>query len=190
MKTQTLLPPEITAATGARWTVDPIHSTAGFSVRHMKFTTVHGRFGHFTGAIRFDPGHVERSSVDVTIQTASIDTGVDARDAHLRSADFFDVGQYPTATFTSTSVEGSGERFVINGELTIKDITHPVTVTAEYLGSDTNPSGVEIAGFSARGKLNRRAFGLNWNQALESGGVLVGDEIRLAFEIQASRTAS
>jgi polyisoprenoid-binding protein YceI len=190
METTTLQRPEVTVDAGTTWRIDPNHSTIGFSVKHMMFATVRGRFDDFAGTIRFDPDQVDRSSVDVTIQTASIDTGIGARDTHLRSADFFDAERVPTATFQSTSVEGDGKRFVIRGELTIRGVTHQVSLHGQYQGRGINPSGVEVTGFEARGKLNRKAFGLNWNQALESGGVLVGDEVTIAIDIQASRITS
>jgi polyisoprenoid-binding protein YceI len=175
-----------TATRTTTWTIDPNHSTLGFAVKHMKFTTVHGRFDDFDGAIRFDPDDLANSRVDVTIQTASVDTGVGPRDADLRSEKFFDVEHFPVATFRSTDIEGDAERFTVHGELTIKGNTRPITLDAEYQGRDVNPSGIEVAGFAATGKLNRKDYGLGWNQALESGGVLVGDEIKLSFEIQAS----
>jgi polyisoprenoid-binding protein YceI len=179
-----------TATRMTTWTIDPAHSMLEFAVKHMMFTTVKGRFGDFSGTFAFDPRNVDDSSVEVTIQTASIDTGIGARDAHLRSADFFDVARYPTAAFRGTGVEGDGERFVIEGELTIKGITRPISLEAEYQGRGVNPSGVEVAGFEARGRLNRKDFGLNWNQALESGGVLVGDEIKIAITVQAGSVVS
>lgn len=168
------------------WTIDPHHSTIGFAVKHMRFTTVHGRFDDVAGTIRFDPDDLARSGVDVAIQTASVNTGVGPRDSDLRSAKFFDVEHYPVATFHSTRVEGDAGRFTIHGDVTIKGITRPIALAAEYQGRDVNPSGVEVAGFEATARLNRKDFGLGWNQALESGGVLVGDEITLDFEIQAS----
>ena len=174
-----------TATRTTTWAIDPNHSTVGFAVKHMMFATVRGRFNDVAGTIRFDPDHIERSSVDVTIQTASVDTGIGPRDADLRSANFFDVERFPTMTFHSTSVEGEGERLTIHGELTIKGTTRPIALAAEYQGRGANPSGTEVAGFEATGKLNRKDFGLNWNQALESGGVLVGDEIKLSIEIEA-----
>jgi polyisoprenoid-binding protein YceI len=175
-------------AAATQWLIDPHHSTIGFAVKHMMFATVHGRFDSFEGTIRFDPDNIERSSVDVTIQTASIHTGVGPRDMDLRSEKFFD--DYPTAIFRSTSIKCGVDRFVIEGELTIKGITRPISLEAEYQGRGVNPSGIEVTGFEARGRLNRKDFGLNWNQALESGGVLVGDEIKLSFDIQAGRIAS
>ena len=190
METPTLLRPEARVATSTMWKIDPAHSTIGFSVRHMMFATVRGRFDDFAGTIQFDPDQPDRSSANVTIQTSSIDTGIGARDTHLRSADFFDAEHVPTATFHSTRVEGNGRRFVIRGELTIRGVTRQVSLQGEYQGRGINPSGVEVAGFEARGTLNRKDFGLNWNQALESGGVLVSDEVTLAIDIQASRITS
>jgi polyisoprenoid-binding protein YceI len=178
-----------TTTTTTTWTIDPNHSVLEFAVKHMMFTTAKGRFEDFAGTIKFDPDNVASSSVEVTIQTASIATNTADRDAHLRSADFFDAEQYPTATFRSTSVEGDGEDFVIHGELTIKGITRPVTLKTEYQGTGINPWGVEVAGFEARGKFNRKDFGLNWNQALESGGVLVSDEVKLSLDIQAAKAS-
>ncbi len=175
-----------TATRTTTWTIDPNHSTVGFAVKHMMFATVRGRFNDVAGTIRFDPDHIERSSVDVTIQTASVDTGIGPRDADLRSANFFDVERFPTMSFHSTSVEGDGERFTVHGQLTIKGTTRPIALAAEYQGRGANPAGAEVAGFAATGKLNRRDFGLTWNQALESGGVLVGDDIKLNLEIEAA----
>lgn len=178
--------------TTTTWTIDPAHSVLGFSVKHMMFTTARGRFSDFSGTIEFDPENVAASSVEVTIDTASINTSTADRDAHLRSADFFDVDEHPTATFRSTSVEADeddDDDFLIHGELTIKGITKPVTLKAEYEGTGVNPWGVEVAGFEAKGKFNRKDFGLNWNQALESGGVLVSDEVKLSIDVQAAKAS-
>lgn len=174
-----------TATRTTTWTIDPNHSTIGFAVKHMMIATVRGRFNDFAGAIEFDPEQVERSSVDVSIRTASIDTGIGPRDNDLRSTRFLDAERFPAMAFRSTSVEGNCERFVIHGDLTIKGTTRPIALAAEYQGRGTNLSGTEVAGFEASGTLNRKDFGLNWNQALESGGVLVGDEIKLSIEIEA-----
>jgi polyisoprenoid-binding protein YceI len=182
--------PEAEIDASTKWRIDPNHSTIGFAVKHMMFATVHGRFNDFTGTILFDQVHVERSGVDVTIQSASVDTGIDSRDTDLRSARFFDAETYSQMTFSSTSVAGHGERFIIDGDLTIKGITCPISLETEYRGSGINPSGVEVAGFEATGKLNRKDFGLNWNQTLESGGVLVSDEVKIAITLQANRFTS
>lgn len=175
-----------TATTTKTWTIDPAHSVVEFAVKHMMFTTAKGRFQDFSGTITFDEQNVENSSVDVTIQTASINTNTEDRDAHLRSADFFDSEQYPEATFRSTKVEPKrGNDFTVTGDLTIKGVTNQVTLDATYQGSGKNPWGVEVAGFEAKTSFNRKDFGLTWNQALESGGVLVSDEVKLTLEIQA-----
>lgn len=171
--------------TQTTWAIDANHSTLEFAVKHMMFTTVKGRFEDFTGTIQFDSAHVENSRVDVTIHTGSLNTNTAARDNHLCSADFFDAENYPVATFHSTSVEGAGDNLVVTGDLTIKGITHPITLKAEYQGSGINPYGITVAGFEASGSINRKTFGLGWNQALQSGGVLIGDEVKLSLEIQA-----
>ncbi len=168
------------------WNIDTAHSVLEFSVKHMMFTTAKGRFSEFSGTIQFDPENVAASSVEVTINPASITTNTADRDAHLRSADFFDVENYPQATFRSTRVSGSADDLVIEGELTIKDTTRPVTLKGEFQGTGVNPWGVQVAGFEAKGKFNRKDFGLNWNQALESGGVLVSDEVKLSIDVQAA----
>jgi polyisoprenoid-binding protein YceI len=178
-----------TATKTTTWNIDTSHSVLEFSVKHMMFTTAKGRFEDFSGTIQFDPQNVAGASVDVTIQTGSINTNTADRDGHLRSADFFDAENHPTATFRSTSVEGDAEDFKIHGELTIKDVTRPVTLKGEFQGTGVNPWGVEVAGFEAKGKFNRKDFGLNWNQALESGGVLVSDEVKLGLDIQAAKAS-
>jgi polyisoprenoid-binding protein YceI len=190
MATPTLQRPTAATSTGSTWRIDAAHSTIGFAVKHMRFTTVHGRFSAVAGTIRLAPDHIARSRVDVTIDTASIDTGVGARDAHLRSADFFDVERYPVASFHSTRVAGTAHRLVVDGDLTIRGVTQPISLTGAYQGTGIDPSGVEVAGFEATGRLDRKAFGLGWNQALESGGVLVGNEVRLTLELQARRVDS
>ncbi|HWV24539.1 MAG TPA: YceI family protein [Thermomicrobiales bacterium] len=167
------------------WQIDVNHSVLEFAVRHMMITTVKGRFDAFTGIIDFDIDDIRNSRVDVTIQTDSINTTIAPRDNHLRSADFFDVDRYPTATYRSTRIEGTIEAFTIYGDLTIKDVTRPVVLAASYQGRGVNPAGVEVAGFEARGAINRMDFGLTWNQALEGGGVLVKNEVTLNFDIQA-----
>lgn len=173
------------------WTIDPAHSVLEFAVKHMMFTTAKGRFQDFSGTIVFDEQNVQDASVEVVIKTASIDTNTDDRDAHLRSADFFDSENYPEATFRSTRVEPKGgSDFTVYGDLTIKDVTREVVLDAAFQGTGKNPWGVEVAGFEAKTSFNRKDFGLTWNQALESGGVLVSDDVKLSFEIQAGRAES
>ena len=178
-----------TATTTTTWNIDTAHSVLEFSVKHMMFTTAKGRFNEFAGTIQYDPQNPANSSVEVTINPASINTNTADRDAHLRSADFFDVETYPEASYRSTSVRAKGDDLVIEGELTIKGITRPVTLEAEYQGAGVNPWGVEVAGFEAKGKFSRKDFGLNWNQALESGGVLVSDEVKLNLAVQAAKAS-
>jgi polyisoprenoid-binding protein YceI len=171
------------------WQLDPAHTTIEFAVKHMMFTTVRGRFTRFSGAIRVDEQHPDQSAVDVDIEAASIDTGVTDRDAHLRSADFLDVDNQPTITFRSTRVDGAhkkaGDRFNITGELAIRGKAIPVRIEATFEGVGTDPWGKLRAGFSARTEIDRREWGLRWNQALETGGVLVGHSVKIEIEAQA-----
>jgi polyisoprenoid-binding protein YceI len=182
-------------AAGARtvWTIDPAHSLIEFSAKHMMITTVKGRFRKVTGSIFTDEQHPDRSGVEVEIAADSIDTGTADRDQHLRSPDFLDVGHFPTITFKSTRIEGAyakpGDSFRVTGDLTIRGTTRPVTLEATYDGRGKDPWGGERASFSATGKLDRRDFGLTWNQALETGGILVSNELRIAVEVQATKQA-
>ena len=168
------------------WTIDLAHSMVEFSVKHMMFSTVKGLFTDFSGTIELDDQDIANSSVDVVIQAASIDTRDEGRNAHLKSADFFDVETYPTITFKSTSVEPKDdEEFNVTGDLTLHGVTKPVVLKVEQTGRGMSPFGFEVAGFSAKTKISRKDFGLNWNAALETGGVLVGDEIKISIEIEA-----
>lgn len=176
----------MSATQTATWTVDQAHSVVGFSVRHMMVTKVSGQFERFSGTISFDPANVTAATVEVEIETASITTRSADRDAHLRSADFFDAETYPTITFKSTSVEpGKGERFHVHGDLTMHGVTKSVVLDTEFNGSGTSPFGHTVAGFEASTKFNRSDFGLSWNAALETGGVMVSDEIRITLDIEA-----
>jgi polyisoprenoid-binding protein YceI len=168
------------------WQIDFSHSAIEFSVRHMMLAKTRGRFETFTGTIRADEQHPERSVVDVQIDMASLTTRDEQRDQHLKSPDFFDVVKYPYMTFKSTKLELIDETHAkLVGDLTIKDITHPVTLEVEYHGQSKSPWGTTSAGFSAETKINRRDWGLTWKVALESGGVLVGDEVTISIEIEA-----
>jgi polyisoprenoid-binding protein YceI len=165
--------------------IDKAHSEATFQVRHL-LTKVRGRFSDFRGTIQFDEAAPARSSVEFTVQAASIDTSEPDRDKHLRSADFFDVEKFPTLTFTSESVAPHGsERFDVNGTLTIRGTAKDLTIPVTYLGAARDPWGNERAAFEAEVTINRKDFGLNWNAALETGGFLVGDEVRISLSIQA-----
>lgn len=180
-------------ATRTRWTLDPAHTLVEFSARHMMLTTVKGRFADVKGSIEVDEADLARSSVLVEIAAASIDTRSEQRDQHLRSADFFDVERFPTITFRSTRVEGRaaapGDRFKVVGELTIRGNTREVALDVVFEGFGQDPWGGERASYSAEAELDRQDFGLTWNQALEAGGVLVSNRIRLSFEVQAVKSA-
>lgn len=172
----------------AKWTFDLAHTSADFSARHMMITTVRGGFKNVTGGIDFDPAHPENASVEAVIDTTSMtSTGVVDRDNHLKSPDFLDIAVYPTITFKSTKVEASadGTSAKVTGDLTIKDVTRPVTLDVEYLGQVNSPFGDVRAGFAGSTKINREDFGLTWNMALEAGGWLVGKDITINLEVEA-----
>lgn len=177
----TVLSPTQTTTT---WQVDPAHSLVEFSVRHMMVSTVKGRFTDFRGTIVQVEDDRTKSSIEIELNLASIDTGSEQRDEHLRSTDFFSVEQFPTAIFKSTRVEGSGDELTVIGDLTIQGQTREVALDVSFNGIGVNPYGATVAGFTAETKFNRKDFGLNWNVALEAGGVLVSDEVRLHVELQ------
>ncbi|HVC23952.1 MAG TPA: YceI family protein [Candidatus Dormibacteraeota bacterium] len=165
------------------WKVDGAHTSIEFAVRHMMVSTVRGHFNEFTAEVDLDPEDQTRSWVTAEIKTASLDTREEARDAHLRSADFFDVDKFPLITFKSGKVESKGgDNFLVEGDLTIKDVTRPLVLDVEFLGMEKSPYGFRVAGFEATGKLSREEFGLTWNVALEAGGFIVGDEIKLRID--------
>jgi polyisoprenoid-binding protein YceI len=167
------------------FSIDPAHSEAAFQVRHL-VTRVRGRFTEFEGTVTTDASDPSRSSVQVTIKASSIDTSQPDRDAHLRSADFFEVEKFPTLTFRSASVRrSSDDRFDVTGELTIHGVARTVTVPVAYLGLAKDPWGKERAGFEAEFTINRKDYGLTWNAALETGGFLVGDEVKITLAVQA-----
>lgn len=170
------------------WQIDPAHSLVEFGIKHMMFTTVKGRFTEVRGTISADEADIAKSSVQVEIDVASIDTRSEQRDAHLRSAEFFDAQAYPTITFQSTRVEPVDEdRLKVVGDLTIRGVTREVTLDTQINGRGTNPWGQEVVGLTAETKVNRKDFGLTWNAPIEAGGWLVGDDVKMALEIQASR---
>jgi polyisoprenoid-binding protein YceI len=170
-----------------KWNFDLAHSSVGFWVRHLMISKVHGRFTKWTGEIAFDAEDPSKSSVEVQIDAASIDTQEAQRDGHLKSADFFDVEKFPHITFKSTSVTGKSEAFDAHGDLTLHGVTHPVVLHVEYAGRTKHPMGGERAGFSAHTSINRKDYGLHWNMVLEAGGVGVGDKVEINLEIQATK---
>ena len=167
------------------WDIDVTHSSIGFSVRHMVISKVRGAFTRWTGAIDLDPTDLRGSSVEVRIETASIDTKVGDRDQHLRSADFFDVANHPEIVFRSRRVEQTAGGLQVTGDLTMHGVTREVVLEGEFSGTGKDPWGNERAGFSAVAVLDRRDFGLTWNAALEAGGVLVGEKVEIALELEA-----
>ena len=177
-----------TVAGATTWELDPAHTHVEFAVKHMMIATVKGKFTEVSGTITLDDGAPEKSSVEATLGAASIDTRVGQRDTHLRSADFLDAEHFPAITFRSTRVEPQGDgKARVTGDLTIRGVTRPLTLDVTEEGRGKDPWGGERVGFSATGKLDRRDFGLNWNQALEAGGVLVGNEVRITIEAEAVR---
>jgi polyisoprenoid-binding protein YceI len=174
------------------WQIDLAHSSIEFAVKHMMFTTVRGRFKAFSGTIHVDEQHPDRSHVEVRIEAASIDTGSAERDTHLRSADFLDVQSHGSIEFRSTQVQGAhaqaGDRFGVVGELEIRGTRMPVTLECTLEGIGADPWGQQRAGFTARTEIDRREWGLRWNQALETGGILVGNSVRIEIEAQAIKT--
>jgi polyisoprenoid-binding protein YceI len=171
-----------------RWNVDKAHSDITFRVRHMVIARVRGTFGRWEAELEVDPDDLGSSRVEVRVDTASIDTREESRDAHLRSPDFFHVEEHPEMVFRSTRVEKlDGEHLKIWGELSIRDITKEIPLDVEYSGRLTDPWGNDRIGFLARGKVDRKDFGLVWNAPIEAGGVLVGDEVEISVDLEATR---
>ena len=168
------------------WQIDPAHTEVGFAVKHMMLATVKGRFADVSGTITIDEADIANSSVDVTISAASVDTKQEQRDAHLRSADFFDVENHPELTFRSRQVKSAGDgKLRIVGDLTIRGTTREAVLETTEEGRGKDPWGNERVGFSATTSIDRREFGLTWNNALEAGGVLVGNDVRISLDVEA-----
>ena len=180
----------IKAPTKTKWTLDLAHSELGFKVRHMMITNVSGEFRTFDASITTDGADFSKSAIDATIDASSIFTDEGQRDGHLKSADFFDVEKYPKLTFQGKSLNKvSGDEYKLAGVLTIKGVSKEVELDVAFGGINKDPWGNEKAGFSLQGKINRKDFGLNWNAALETGGVLVGEEVKISAEVQFVRQA-
>jgi polyisoprenoid-binding protein YceI len=173
----------------AKWAMDPTHSEIGFKVKHLMFTNVSGQFRQFTATAETNDDDFSGAKVAFTADVASITTNNEQRDAHLKSADFFDAVTYPQLTFSSTAFSGSGDDWQLTGHLTLHGVTQPVTLAVEFGGIVKDPWGNIKAGFSVNGKINRKDFGLNWNAVLESGGVMVSEEVKLHAEIQLVKQA-
>ncbi|HYJ27456.1 MAG TPA: YceI family protein [Nocardioides sp.] len=171
------------------YTLDASHTRVGFVARHAMVTKVRGHFSQLEGTAHIDTAAPAGSKVDLTIDVASVDTGNPDRNGHLTSPDFFDAEKFPTITFTSTQVERDGDTWNVTGDLTIKDVTKPVTIEFEQTGSAIDPFGNTRVGFEGEITVNRKDWGLAWNAALETGGVLVSDKIKLEFDVSAIRNA-
>ncbi|MEU6723463.1 YceI family protein [Nonomuraea wenchangensis] len=179
----------LTIPAAGTYNLDVAHTRIGFVVKHMMVSKVRGHFGTFNGSVTIAENPLE-SSAELTIKTESIDTGIPDRDGHLRSDDFLAVDKFPEITFRSTRVTGhSGDEFTVVGDLTIRDVTKEVELTVEYGGAGTNPWGAAVWGFSITTEFDREDFGLTWNQALETGGVLVGKKVKIEIEGEANPAA-
>jgi len=180
---------EQTQTTGATtWQIDSVHSNVEFSVRHMMIATVKGQFANLAGTIHFDEQHPENSSVEATVDASSVTTYNEQRDNHLRTNDFFNAEQWPDIKFKSTKIEHrKGNEYNITGDLTIRDVTKPVVLDTEYDGQILDAFGMQRAAFTATTEINRKDFGVNWNGVIESGGVVVGDKVKVTLNIAATR---
>jgi polyisoprenoid-binding protein YceI len=177
------------ATTKTTWKLDPSHTLVEFSAKHLMITTVKGRITDVEGTIVIDERNPRNSSVEATLKAVSIDTRTEQRDQHLRSADFLNAELFPEIRFRSTKIEGDKDSFKLTGDLTIRDVTRPVTLDIQFEGQQTDPWGGERVGFSGSGKIDRRDFGLTWNQALETGGVVVGNDVKINLEVEAVKAA-
>ncbi|MFJ6481722.1 MULTISPECIES: YceI family protein [unclassified Streptomyces] len=181
--------PALAALTGD-YVIDPAHSSIGFTVRHAMVTNVRGAFAEHEGSLHLDGADPARSTASIDVKIASVDTGIADRDAHLRSGDFFDAEAFPLMTFRSThALQLGGDAYRISGELTIKDVTRPLSIDLEFNGSATDPYGNERVGFEGSAEILRSDWGLTWNAALEAGGVMVSDKVKLTFDISAIKQA-
>ncbi len=178
----------VQVTTAAEYTFDKTHSEIGFQVKHLAISKVNGKFGDYSGGFNFVPGDPAAWTAQITIQAASINTENAKRDEHLRSADFFDAKQFPTLTFQSTGVTMTDDtEGVVTGNLTMHGVTKPVKLDLEFLGTVTDPWGNEKVGFSMSGKISRQEWGLNWNNVLESGGLVVSDMVKLMIEVEGNK---
>ena len=182
--------PLVVYAEPARWNLDPEHSTIEFRVAHMVVSKTAGRFTDYAGFIDMDADTGAVTTVEATIKPASVNTNHEKRDTHIRNADFLDVEHYPTMTFKMKSHKKTGENFVMVGDFTLRGVTKEVTLAGRYNGATKDPWGNTRAGFSAEGKLNRKDFGMVWNKTLDSGGLVVGDEVQIRLDIECIKAKS
>ncbi|MCX5109120.1 YceI family protein [Streptomyces sp. NBC_00378] len=186
----TTVDPALAALTG-EYTIDPAHSSIGFTVRHAMVTNVRGSFGEHEGTLKLDGSNPANSTASIDVRIASVDTGIADRDGHLVSGDFFDAEKFPLMTFRSTQAEQlGGDTYRVTGDLTIKDVTRPLSIDLEFNGSATDVYGNERVGFEGSTNILRSDWGLTWNAALETGGVMVSDKVKLSFDISAIKSAA
>ncbi len=176
-------------AIATKWSIDPMHSEIEFKVKHLMISTVTGRFTEFLATVESEQEDFNDASINFSAQVASINTGNEQRDGHLKSGDFFSAEQYPTIDFISTGFHNTGDGYTLTGDLTIKGITKPVTFAVEFAGIQKDPYGNTKAGFELSGKIKRKEFGLTWDAVTEAGGVVVSDEIRIICNIQLVQNA-
>jgi polyisoprenoid-binding protein YceI len=174
-------------ADSSEWTIDPAHSTVGFSVPHLVVSEVDGQFKKWSGKAQLDDADLTKSSVEFAAETASIDTGEPKRDEHLKSAEFFDAAKFPQLTFKSTKISKAGKGYKLKGELTIHGVTKEVTLDATVSSPVKNPWGKTVRAAKITGKIKRTDYGLNWNKALETGGVLVGEEVTIDVKLELNK---
>jgi polyisoprenoid-binding protein YceI len=168
------------------WKIDPAHSQAGFTIRHMGISNVYGRFGNVNGEIKLDPQDLTKASINATVDTTTVDTGVAQRDTHLKSADFFEVTKYPTMTFVSKSISHAGDGYDVVGDLTLHGVTKPVTLHVDEPSKEqTGPDGKLHRGFSGSTTIHRQDFGLVWNGTLKSGDQMIGDNVKVTLDVEA-----
>lgn len=168
----------------ATWTIDTAHSEIGFKVKHLVISTVSGKFNAFEGKLEGEPADLTNAKISFSADIESIHTGNEQRDGHLKSGDFFDAASHPKLTFQSTSIEKKGDDYKVAGDLTLKGVTKPVTLNVEFGGVQKSLYGQTVAGFEVTGKINRQDFGLTWSAVTEAGGVVVGDEVKLAANLE------
>jgi polyisoprenoid-binding protein YceI len=175
------------SAQTTQWKIDPAHSEADFSIKHLAISTVHGSFRSVSGVINLDPAHVDKSSVDASIDVTGVDTGVAARDTHLKSPDFFDTAKYPTMTFKSTAVARAGDHYNVTGDLLLHGVTKSVVLALETPGKEqVDAKGKTHRGFAATTTINRKDFGLTWGGTLKSGDAVLADEVKIELDIEAT----
>ncbi len=175
------------SAQATQWTIDPAHSAAQFSIRHMGLSNVQGHFGGVTGEITLDPADLSKASVKATVDVTTVDTGVPQRDTHLKSADFFEVAKYPTMTFVSKSIAKTADGYAVSGDLTLHGVTRPVVLAMDPIGKEQAMGDKVRRGFDATTTIHRQDFGLNWNGTLKSGDSMLADDVKVTLEVEATK---